>query len=786
MLKKKVFSGVTFIIALSMVFVAINQINDANRASAYIVKEPSTASSENPLKPIIYNGEEMFVAKSTFYDYHSDSEVGTTSIPNEITEAQNYSKNTFELFNMKLFNLMKYGDAAQCPATYPMYQGRHVASGLMTNIYKPGDEAANTATNYWVAANSPQGIASATQGLVDSKLTVNTNGESILTQTNRANGKSAPVPYFNKSFLTSNKFDNSELSLATVRDNMSFPFRKVVDHNVTYYQFQSNKDTIKINSNNEVEYLGYNNSSVQVKDTHGDAGFFPYNTPEDSASNKLNYGHGLKIEIPFIMTNDGKLNGKDIIFEFSGDDDVWVFIDGQLALDIGGSHGEITGTLNFANQTSVISKVKEPRYAFASHSATALSHSQVYSNYKSFFSSDLKSVLNDTNKIHTLTFFYMERGMDVANLKLNFNLPEPTKLTVSNELKLNNINSSLKTETAKVAANDKFVYDIVDKSINRKADMIINNKESVLFANEFNLNDTMIVQESRLQDESRSLSHYYNTNWLLKDSENEISKKDNSLVVSDNRTSEENTFKFANKNDSNTPILSANFVNSPKTGTFSIETNVTNEYKAKYSNYKTHIFTYKVSHKNIFNGDSAETIYNGEYTITHADGTTATRYTTNGLIKIKVTDIASIKGIPVDTVIIAQAQLLKTAKLSNVSRTDNFTLNEEKTTATGKIISTANELKYTITTSLETAAPSDEIINTPKEDNSSEKELHNISKLEATVLTSDDNNTNTQPDALDDTPSTMDSNLVQQWIAILVISLFSCIVSAITVAKKQR
>ena len=59
MLKKKVFSGVTFIIALSMVFVAINQINDANRASAYIVKEPSTASSENPLKPIIYNGEEI-------------------------------------------------------------------------------------------------------------------------------------------------------------------------------------------------------------------------------------------------------------------------------------------------------------------------------------------------------------------------------------------------------------------------------------------------------------------------------------------------------------------------------------------------------------------------------------------------------------------------------------------------------------------------------------------------------------------------------------------------------
>ena len=256
MLKKKVLSGVTFIIALSMVFVAINKINGTYRASAYIVKEPSTASSEDSLKPITYNGEEMFVAKSTFYDYHSDSEVGTTSTPNEITDANNYSKNTFELFNMKLFTLMKYGDASQCPANYPMYQGRHVASGLMTNIYTPGNEEANKATNYWVAANSNQGIASATQGLVDSKLGTDTSGESVLTQTNSANGKSAPVPYFNKAFLTSNKFDNSELSLATVRDNMSFPFRKVVKNNVTYYQFHSNEDTIRINSNKEVEYHG--------------------------------------------------------------------------------------------------------------------------------------------------------------------------------------------------------------------------------------------------------------------------------------------------------------------------------------------------------------------------------------------------------------------------------------------------------------------------------------------------------------------------------------------------
>ena len=105
------------------------------------------------------------------------------------------------------------------------------------------------------------------------------------------------------------------------------------------------------------------------------------------------------------MTSDGKLNGKDIIFEFSGDDDVWVFIDGQLALDIGGSHGEITGTLNFADQSSIISKVKDSRYAFASHSTTTISHSQVYNNYKSYFSPELKNALNNTNKVHTLTFY---------------------------------------------------------------------------------------------------------------------------------------------------------------------------------------------------------------------------------------------------------------------------------------------------------------------------------------------------------------------------------------------
>jgi fibro-slime domain-containing protein len=414
-------------------------------------------------------------------------------------------------------------------------------------------------------------------------------------QSNKNTGKSAKVPYFDKAFLTSNKHDNSQLSLGSVKEKVSFPFRRVDKSGVTFYEFYSSKDTVTFNNNGQLNYLGLNANGQQVLDPHGNPGFFPYNTKTDSKTESLNYGHGLKIEIPFMMTKDGKINGQDIIFEFSGDDDVWVFIDGELALDIGGSHGEITGSINFAENKSTVSLAKNNNVAFSARTLTSFSSgnnvipnlgtvSGRYRNLDNPFSTDLKNILSDTGKQHTLTFFYMERGMDVANLKLNFNLPEPTKLNVENTIDAQNVADTFKSETIKVANNDEFVYDVVDKTLTKACEIKLKNTESVTFRNEFDRDDIMLVQEKALSNVNRKLTELYNTSNVLKDFEKDI-KTNNSLVVSDGRTTSKTNFLLTNSNVNTVPVLTAKYINSPKIGTFMISCSVDDEYKKINTNF---------------------------------------------------------------------------------------------------------------------------------------------------------------------------------------------------------
>ena len=440
----------------------------------------------------------MYVANATFYDYYSDTQIGTSSTPNEISDALASEKNTFSKFNKKLYSLMKYNDPNLCPAKYPLYQGRPGALVDMDGIAYPHKEETYKASNYWAGANWGQVSSVATQGLVDDTLLKDSSGNYHLTQSNPTNNKSAKVPFFDKEFLTKNKYDNSELTLGSVKENVAFPFRRVIKDGITYYEFYSSKDTVRFNNSGKLDYLGYNKTSEQVKDAQGNYGFFPYNKASDGKSNKLNFGHGVRFDIPFNMTKDGKIDGKDMIFEFSGDDDVWVFIDGNLALDIGGNHGEVAGTINFATKESVVDKVKNPTVAFSSRTLSSFKTGEntfsdlgitnavgVYNNYKTAFSTALKNSLKDTTKTHTLTLFYMERGLNVANMKMQFNLPEPSVLTVTNTVSTDGVGASFLDETKKVASKDNFMYDVLDKTISRKDEIDLLDDEAVTFSNEF-------------------------------------------------------------------------------------------------------------------------------------------------------------------------------------------------------------------------------------------------------------------------------------------------------------
>ncbi len=776
MKSKKIYSAILLIFAIVVMTFSINKITDSRRSSASIVKKYTEAKSNNGLTPITYNGEEMYVAKATFYDYYSDTQVGTSATPGEITDALDGSKNTFSKFNSKMMQVLHYNDSALCPAKYPLYQGRPGAKSDMSNIYDPSSEQNTAKANYWVAAQNGQNTTAATQGLVDSSLSYDSNGECYVTQTNPSNGKSSYLPYFDKKFLTTTKFDNSQLSLGSVKENVSFPFRRVEKNGITYYEFYSSQDTVRFNNNGQLDYLGKDNKAQQVLDAEGHPGFFPYNTAAEGKSSKLNFGHGVKIEIPFMMSSNGKIKDKDIEFEFSGDDDVWVFIDGELALDLGGNHGEVAGTINFAKQVSTVKQAKNNTVAFANRLVTDAKRG-IIQNQRTEFSDKLKAKIKNTEKMHTLTMFYMERGLNVANMKLSFNLPEPTRITLTNELNTATVSDTFKEETIKVAKKDEFVYDVADRTKLRAGEISLFVNENVAYINEFDAKNNLLIQERALKDANRKLQDLYSTNWVLKDVSDEISKG-STLLMTDNRTSDKASFLFANKSGNEVPVLTASYTNTPNIGNFDILCEVSDEYKEAHEDYANKEFIYTVTHKDIFGGDSKEINYSGKYTVYSSDKSKEEKTTTDGTIVLKPGQKARITGIPVQTVLKATAKIDSTCQLSEISTTESFKADTTSLSASGTITSNSNLVLFTVTDIKDEVKDiKTETIpqnNKPSSDN--KKDTEKIEKIEIAE------------DAFDSTPKTADATDFGTWLAIMGISLAIAIgasLSLVITKKKQ-
>lgn len=156
------------------------------------------------------------------------------------------------------------------------------------------------------------------------------------------------------------------------------------------------------------------------------------------ASDDVDYWFGMTMAVDFFQTRDGILDGEEMIFRFSGDDDVWVFLDDVLVLDLGGTHGTATGSINFSTgevkqyltwnggteSSETTSFPTTIRACFDAAGATP----------KGGWNSSGTSLADYTE--HTLKFFYLERGAAVANCLLDFRLPTlPDKsLTVSKDL----------------------------------------------------------------------------------------------------------------------------------------------------------------------------------------------------------------------------------------------------------------------------------------------------------------------------------------------------------------
>lgn len=694
---------VAFLATLSLLVVSVGGITKS-LADETSNTEAVTASFSLPHVVNPDTNEKMYVVKSSFYDYYSDSQITADAKPGAIVDAITSGKNTFTKFNKRLLEDKKYGSSSESPAKWPLYEGLFFSkqkSEDNNGMYYYTDDSAskNFETNFWLAANHTQTSkkSAATQGLVDSKLDANGN----ITQSNPSTSKACVLPYFDSTYLTTTKHKNSNLSLGEVRENVAFPLVTTEQNGVIYYSFDSSKDTVTFNSDKQLDYQGRNNK--QIKDSNGKVGFFPYNESKDSKSYSLNYGFGVKMEIPFSMTSDGKVNGQDMVFEFSGDDDLWVFVDGNLVLDVGGIHGVVNGKIDFATLSSTVSAVKNNDIAFSNPNCLIVEDKQysvedmtklgisnksnaengIYTDLKTDFTQELKDKLKDTKNSHTMTVFYMERGKGSSNLKINFNMPEPNQLELTNTLDYSSVGNAFIAETGKVAAKDVFVYDVLDKDANLKDTAEVKGGESVIYQDKFSKNDTLMIEQINLKDSKRKIKQLYGTSWTLSDKRGCVASSSNRTaeIISDGRVEEKDAFLFKNKTDeSDSPNLIVNYTNKIATGDLIVQNQTSKDVN------KNTKFVFIVKFAKIYGGKSKEAVYKGSYIVKTSAGKNTTRTTKDGKITLKAGERATIEGVPALTKYLVYQNKINGFETEKVGRLNGTEYKNDQNVATGGIV----------------------------------------------------------------------------------------------------
>ena len=318
------------------------------------------------------------------------------------------------------------------------------------------------------------------QGLVqDHTSTSDATGEPLLKDTKE--DTKVVEPHFNKEFLSGTNSKNAKLG--DVYNNVAFPFTKKQifdeDKGVDYWYFDSQDTTLylkqdsdtkqyflKSSTENRERSRNLDSDSAQKTITKNGQnvssyGYFPFNeTATVGRASTYNYGFGTKLQMDFTLTDDGKVETKkadgtkgrtSIKFFFSGDDDVWVFIDGKLALDVGGAHGKVSGLLEFGKAdeknnsvTAYVSKVKKGGTSDKSDkdekNVNPAVKTVTYNGEPiSFYAQG--TTLNDLAKgqKHTLTMYYMERGMWESNMAVAFNFPDNNELQVQKQVVLKNV-----------------------------------------------------------------------------------------------------------------------------------------------------------------------------------------------------------------------------------------------------------------------------------------------------------------------------------------------------------
>lgn len=415
---------------------------------------------------------------STLYDYYTDYELNGKNRDGygEYKGASHRTWVTFREFDQALSDYYQTAGAQ-----YPIYTGHFQPAGspefsqiedtlklfgyndfgrfmAINNSQRNEDNSVDIKHTYY-----------AYQGLVaDTTSNGKATGEPLLKDTEKVE------PHFSKDFLLGE--NSKKAKLGEVYENVKFPFTKKEnlfdnDPGVDYWYFDSKDTTLYLKQdsgqNSDSKYFLQstdNRKSSENVDAssggQGHYGYFPFNeTAKPGVASTYNYGFGTKLQMDFTLTDDGKVETNEFVngekkktsikFFFSGDDDVWVFIDGQLALDVGGAHGKVSGLLEFGETTTdkgekknsvtaYVSKVKKGGTSNSDQDGNSVKD-VTYNDEKISFSAQGTTLTFDKGQKHTLTMYYMERGMWESNMAVAFNFPDNNELKVQKEVDLSNV-----------------------------------------------------------------------------------------------------------------------------------------------------------------------------------------------------------------------------------------------------------------------------------------------------------------------------------------------------------
>lgn len=624
--------------------------------------------------------KERFYVSTNLVDYINDARLG------EGNKTRGYSDNnqgTVVDGSEKGANVYSYLDAAisgspwynssgqnskACQYTYPLYFGNMFDTknryGRMLNGNWYGlnnfSVGANVALEEKTTTEGKCFYGAAAQGLVGDKLV---DGKMVDPE-----DSNVVLPYFSGEaihpYKNGSEIDNNK-NLSEYYNGLQFPFKQTKDKNgVITYSYDSGKDyAVYYNFEKNCFYESPEHIKNETTNdgTAPEDGFYPLNKPGDPRK-AVNMGFGTEFTIPFTLSKDGKINGQDITFNFTGDDDVWVFIDDYLVLDMGGAHRMVSGTIDFAEKNVTVESAFTPDKSTTAAwkdgatraNQTSEKRTKKFTQIKTEGKNTFEDIMADDSKVHTLKMFYMERGMFDSNMSVSFNFsPIPSGLTLSKDVDTKPVNDGLKSV---VETKDNFDFTVKDNDTTRTeytyekdyngtgternttTDGVVEGLADNVYAKNFeyteaddNGNKGLIIGTGFTITETENSN--YNTRWFVTDiSTGKTTNRGDGLV---------STFKLGDVSSGLTKVnYNVNFVNTPKVGTVNITKAWDGDVPDTLKNTE---FPFKVEVD--LDGEADEYGYSAyplEYTVDGNDYVTDA----NGNFTLKSGQTAAFEGIP--------------------------------------------------------------------------------------------------------------------------------------------